>query len=173
MAKSCGVFAVFKSEDDLVRAAKAGREQKNFKFYDAFTPYPIHGLDDVMGIRRSFLPWVTFVFGIIGTITALILQIWTSAFDWALNVGGKPYTSLPAFIPVVFELTVLFGGLGTVAALFYVCKMPNLNPRILHPDITKDRFVLFVPSNEAGYNEGDVIQFLKGFKPEEVSAVTE
>jgi hypothetical protein len=173
MAKNIGVMAVFGSEAELVKAAAAGRTQKNFKKYDAFTPYPIHGLDDVMGIKRSFLPWVTFVMGAIGLLSALALQIGTSAWDWPLNVGGKPFISLPAFIPVTFELTVLLGGLGTVAALFYVCGMPNLNPKILHPEITNDKFVLYVPATESGYNETDVVQFLKSFHPEEVSVVTE
>ncbi len=166
-------MAVFKSEGDLVEAARKTREKFNFKKYDAFTPYPVHGLDDAMGLKRSWLPWVTFFAGLSGTLTALALEIWTSAVDWPINVGGKPFVSLPAFIPIVFELTVLFGGLATVGALFYVCGLPRLNPKILHPRITNDRFVLFVPCDDSNYNEIELAQFFKGFKAEEVSAVTQ
>src|SRR4051794_3812134 len=99
MAKPTGVIAVFTNENDLIHAAKEVRAKKGFKKYDAFTPYPVHGLDAAMGIKRSFLPWVTFFAGATGTLTALALEIWTSAFDWPINIGGKPLVSLPAFIP--------------------------------------------------------------------------
>lgn len=156
-----------------MNAARTAREKKNYKNYDAFTPYAVHGLDDAMGVKRSFLPWVTFFAGLTGTVTALVLEIWTSAIDWPINVGGKPFVSLPAFIPITFELTVLFGGLATVGALFYVCGLPNIKPLILHPRITNDRFVLFVPSTEPGFNESDVTLFLKTLNAEEVSVVAE
>jgi hypothetical protein len=173
MAKTMGVMAVFNNENDLIHAARAVRQKYNLKKYDAFTPYPVHGLDDAMGLKRSWLPWVTFIAGGTGTLTALALQIWTSAIDWPVNIGGKPLISLPAFIPITFELTVLFGGLATVGALFVVCGLPNLNPKVLHPGITNDKFVLYIPSDEAGFNEGDVTQFLRGLKPEQVSTVAE
>lgn len=171
--KNGGVIAVFSDEQTLLAAARTAREQKNYSNYDAFTPYPVHGLDDAMGVKRSWLPWVTFFAGLTGTISALALEIWTSAIDWPINVGGKPYISLPAFIPITFELTVLFGGLATVGALFYVCGLPNMNPKILHPGITNDKFVLFVPSSEKNYNETEVMTFLKTLKAEEVSVVAE
>ncbi len=173
MAKTTGVIAVFKTDKELIKAAKTAREKHNYKHYDAFTPYAVHGLDDAMGIKRSWLPWVTFLAGLTGTCTALALEIWTSAVDWPINVGGKPLVSLPAFIPITFELTVLFGGLATVGALFVVCGLPNLGAKILHPKITDDRFVLYVPSSEKNFNENEVFQFLKSLSPEEVSVVTE
>ena len=173
MSSNLGVMAVFTNEADLLNAARKTREKFNFKKYDAFTPYPVHGLDDAMGLKRSWLPWVTFIAGLSGTATALALEIWTSAVDWPVNIGGKPFISLPAFIPITFELTVLFGGLATVGALFYACGLPNANPKILHPRITNDRFVLFVPSTETNYKEAEITQFFKGFKVEEVSVVSQ
>ncbi|MDZ4677067.1 MAG: DUF3341 domain-containing protein [Oligoflexia bacterium] len=173
MGKSLGVIAVFKNESDIMKAARAAREQKKYKKYDVFTPYPVHGMDDAMGLKRSFLPWVTFFAGATGFCSAVALQGWTSAVDWPINIGGKPFFSLPAFVPIIFELTVLFAGLATVGALFFICGLPNLKAKILHPDITKDKFVLFVPSNEESFNENDVTQFLKGLHPEEVTVVSE
>ena len=171
--KNLGLIAVFKDEFALLKAVKSAREKFDLKKFDAFTPFPVHGLDDAMGIKRSFLPWVTFIAGLTGTVSALALQIWTSAVDWPINIGGKPFVSLPAFIPITFELTVLFGGLATVGALFVVCGLPNSKPKILHPRITNDRFVLFVPSTETNFKEQEVTQFLKSLHPEEVSVVTE
>ncbi len=168
---SAGMIAVFKTEGEIIAAAKAARD-KNYKNYDALTPYPVHGLDDAMGLKRSWLPYVTLVAGLTGLVFATALEIWTSAFDWPINVGGKPFVSFPAFVPIMFELTVLFGGLATVGALFAVCRLPNTNAKILHERITNDRFVLFVPSTEKNYNEGEVKSFMSGLHPEEISVVS-
>jgi hypothetical protein len=173
MAKTTGVIAVFKDQYELLEAASTARKKFNFKKYDAFTPFAVHGLDDAMGVKRSWLPYVTFAAGLTGTITALALEIWTSAVDWPINIGGKPMVSLPAFIPITFELTVLFGGLATVGALFYACGLPNTKAKILHPQITNNKFVLYVPSTEANFKEQEILTFMKSLKAEEVSVVTE
>lgn len=168
-----GVMGVFGNEGALLKVARAARKEKNYKHYDVFTPYPVHGMDDAMGIKRSFLPWITFIGGLTGLLTAVALQIWTSAIDWPLNIGGKPLISLPAFVPIFFELTVLIGGLSTVAGLFAVCGLPNFKNKILHPRITNDKFVIFIPASEMGFSEGDASSFLQKFQPEEVSTVKE
>ena len=173
MAKTSCVIGVFKDSHDLLDAARACREKMGYKNYDAFTPYPVHGLDDAMGLKRSWIPYVTLVAGLTGLATAAALEIWTSAIDWPINIGGKPFVSLPAFVPIMFELNVLFGGLCTVGALFFACGLPNLQKKILHPRITNDRFVLWVPADEKNFSEAAVTQFLKGLKAEEVSVVAE
>jgi hypothetical protein len=167
-----GVMAVFDNEDDILKAAHQVRE-KNYQGFDTFTPFPVHGMDEAMGLKRSFLPWITLGGGIAGLSFAAFLQIWTSAFDWPINIGGKPLVSLPAFVPIFFELTVLLAGLSTVAGLFAVCGLPNKNARILHPDITNDKFVLFIPAKGKNFNPTEVSQFLKSLKPLEVSVVKE
>lgn len=168
-----GVIGVFNSESHILKAARAARVDKGFLKYDTFSPYPIHGMDDAMGLKRSWLPYVCFVAGVTGTLTALALQIGTSAVDWPINIGGKPFVSLPAFIPITFELTVLLGGLCTVGAMFAANGLPNLNKKVLHPDITNDKFVLFVPETEKNYSEKDVMEFLKKHGALEVSSVVE
>jgi hypothetical protein len=172
MSKQLGVIAVFKTEEDILKAAETTRQKKGFNKWDTFTPYPIHGMDDAMGIKRSFLPWVTFVAGATGLVTALALQIGTSAIDWPINIGGKPMISLPAFIPVTFELTVLFAGLCTVGALFYVCGLPALKAPILDPAITNDRFVLFVSAEDPKYSESEVKTFFGTLGAERVTTVS-
>src|SRR4051812_47576909 len=84
--------------------------------HDVFAPYPVHGLDEAMGIRRSRLPFVTLLAGLTGLCFALLFQYYTAEFDWPLDVGGKPENSTLAFVPLCFQLTVLIGGLGTVGA---------------------------------------------------------
>lgn len=168
-----GVMGVFADEESILKVARAARKEKNYKHYDVFTPFPVHGMDDAMGIKRSFLPWVTFFGGLTGLATAVFLQIWTSAYDWPINIGGKPLISLPAFVPIFFELTVLIGGLSTVGALFFICGFPNFTRKVLHPRITNDRFVIFVPANEVGFSEADASAFLKKFQAEEVTTVKE
>jgi hypothetical protein len=136
------LVAVFSDPNRLLDAVRAAREAQ-FRIFDVYTPYPIHNLDDAMGIRRTRLPWVTLAAGVSGLLTALSLQFYTSVFDWPLNVGGKPDNSTLAFVPISFELTVLFGGLATVAALFLRSRMfPGKHERLPAEGITNDRFAL-------------------------------
>ncbi|MFT7677123.1 MAG: hypothetical protein ACI8QC_001100 [Planctomycetota bacterium] len=107
----------FEDSRDVLDAAKECRE-RSIPIVDVISPYPVHGLDEVLDIKRSRLPWVTLIFGGIGLASGFALQFWTASVDWPLNVGGKPLNSLPAFVVVAFELTILFAGLATVAALF-------------------------------------------------------
>jgi hypothetical protein len=165
-----GVVGIFTDAEQLKVAAAQVHERKVRKF-DAFTPFPVHGLEDAMGIKRSFLPWVTFGAGMTGGTLALIFQCWVSAVDWPLNVGGKPFISLPAFIPITFELTVLLAGLATAAAMIITCGMPNLNPQILDPGITNDKFALFVSSEDPGYREQDFKDLMKRAGAHEVRVI--
>ena len=95
-----GVIGVYSDEKTVLAAALAAREKNKYKKYDVFTPYPIHGMDDAMGLKRSWLTWVCFGAGLTGLTAGLTLQIWTSAVSWPINIGGKPMVSLPAFIPI-------------------------------------------------------------------------
>jgi len=138
--------AVFASEDGILRAARACREH-GLEIVDARSPHPMHGFDDVAGIRRSRLPAATLVAGIVGFSLGTWLQVWTSARDWAIDVGGKPWNSMPAFMPVTFELTVLCAGLTTVAALFFRSRLrPGRAPTLSGLRTTDDRYALLVAS---------------------------
>src|SRR5204863_2726746 len=131
-------------------AVQAVRRQ-DFSVYDVYAPYPIHGLDHAMGVHRSHLPWVTFVVGLTGLTLALTLQFYTTVLDWPLNVGGKPDNSTLAFIPICFELSVLFGGLATVAALLLRARLyPGKKPWLVHAGVTNDTFALVLrkPSDD-------------------------
>jgi hypothetical protein len=115
-----------------------------FSNIDAYTPFPVHGMDEAQGLKRSFLPWVTFFGGLTGLSIGLGFQYWTSAVDWPLIVGGKPFFSWPAFVPVTFELTVLLAGLSTVGAMFAINGLPNIKKKALDARITRDRFAIAI-----------------------------
>ncbi len=138
------VHGVFDTESGVVDATCAAREG-SFSIVDVYSPYAIHGIDKAMGLRPSRLTWVCFLAGLLGVALILYFQFWTSAIDWPINVGGKPFNSLPAFVPIAFEITVLFAGLGVVAALFMRCRLfPGKKGKQPEISVTDDRFVLLL-----------------------------
>lgn len=167
-----GFAAIFDDEHKTVAAAAKCREL-GFRLFDAVTPYPVHGMEEAVGIKRSVIPYVTFGGGVLGAATALLITIWTSAYDWPINVGGKPMNSLPAFIPIVFELTVLFAALSSVAAFGYYCGLPKIDPPVIHPDLTSHKFAIYVPSNDTGYDEAKLESLFRGLGAVETKKVAE
>lgn len=155
-----GVLALYDDPDKLLHAAAIAREH-GFPDLDAYTPYAVHGLSEALGIRKSWVPYVTLVMGLSGAALGLAFMIWTSAYDWPINVGGKPMISLPAFIPITFECGVLIGGTMTLAALLIACGLPNLSQPILDRDLTNDRFGLWIPESGPAWNEERVIRTLR------------
>lgn len=136
------LVATFSEVDGLLRAVRQARREM-VRVYDVFAPFPVHGLDEAMGIRHTRLPKVTLVAGLTGLAFALSLQFYANVLDWPLNVGGKPDNTTLAFIPISFELTVLFGGLATVAAFFLRAKLfPGKQPWLPAPGVTDDVFAL-------------------------------
>jgi hypothetical protein len=146
------IVAFFKDEGSILKAVKGLRTQK-IAIYDTYTPYAIHGMDDAMGVKPTRLPWVTVLAGLLGCTLALLLQFWTSAIDWPVNVGGKPDNSWPAYIPVTFEITVLFGGLISVAAFFFRDKLCWGNkPRMKLEGVTDDLFAIVIERSSADFD---------------------
>lgn len=140
-------FGIFDDEEKLLKAGNSLKE-KNIKIIDFYTPFPVHGLDKIQGIERTKLPYVTFIAGGIGLALAIGFQVWTSAFAWPINVGGKPMLSIPAFIPVTFELMVLFGALTTVLAFFVKSNLyPTKENIILSKFQLDNRFVVLVENS--------------------------
>jgi hypothetical protein len=136
------LVATFGDADSLLRAV-APLQKACFRIHDAFSPFPVHGLDEALRLRRTRLPVVTLVAGLGGLALAIALQGYTNLVDWPLNVGGKPTNSALAFVPICFELTVLLGGLGTVAAFFLRARLyPGKQPSLPAPRITDDAFAL-------------------------------
>jgi hypothetical protein len=126
-----------------------------------FTPFPIHGLDAAMGLRDTSLHTAGFIYGITGTLTAFSFITWAFTTDWPLNIGGKPFFALPAWIPIMFEVTVLFAAVGMVLTFCYLCQLaPFVKKDHFHPRSTDDTFVMAIECNDKT-SEGDVTQFLQ------------
>lgn len=132
----------FTDEHAVLKAVRALRSAK-LKVHDVFAPYPIHGLDQAMGIKKSRLPFATLIGGTTALVLTLGFQFFAAVWDWPMNVGGKPDNSTLAFIPITFELTVLLGGLCTAAALFLRARLfPGARQRMALDGVTDDRFAV-------------------------------
>lgn len=173
MAKRVGgVVGIWLDDHELLVAAGKVR-QAGYQKFDAITPFPVHGLEEAIGIKRSMIPWVTFIAGVIGGSCGLLLQYWTSAVDWAVNIGGKPFFSGPAFIPVTFELTILFAALSSVGAMLAFTRLPKIDPPIIDPDLTSHKFAIMIPENEPNYDAVRVEELLRSLGAQEIKRISE
>lgn len=149
MAGKRTVVAVFSNGEDLKAAVRAAREA-GWRVADCYTPFPVHGLDEAMGLKSSRISWFMFCVGMSGALGILAFMFWTSAVDWPLNVGGKPWNSLPAFVPITFEVGVLSAGVGTFLFFLALCGLfPGKPARLPDPDVTSHTFALVFEENEA------------------------
>lgn len=145
------VAAYFRREEDLLAASTEARTA-GFEIHDVYTPYPVHGMDEAVGLKPSKLTWIAIGAGALGLGAGLALQIWTSVYDWPLNVGGKPFNSFPLFIPVTFELTVLFSGLIAIGVLLARNRMWLFSKRLVFDRVTDDRFVMVLKQSDASFD---------------------
>jgi len=164
------IVGVFNDEDVLLDAVTRVRNS-GVKIHEVFTPFPVHGLDEVLGYKRSRLPIAAFLFGMTGTGLALLMQIWMLGFDWPMIIGGKNHASLPPFIPVTFELTVLLSALGMVATFIIVSDMkPYRWPRQFDVRSTDDKHVMAIDlAVNNGKNKEELSRILKDAGAEEVN----
>ena len=149
-----GVISEYKDPTELIKAATEVRK-KGYTNFDVYTPFPVHGMDDAMGLPSSKLPWLVLFSGMFGCSVGLILQIWVSAVEYPLIISNKPFLSIPAFIPVTFELTILFSAFAAVFGMFALNKLPMFHHPIFNaPNITKatdDGFFLCVFSSDPNF----------------------
>lgn len=139
------LVSVYDDEDVLLKGVEHVRSA-GVKIEEVFTPYPVHGLEDVLGYRRSRLPIVAFLFGITGTTLALTMQIGMMVMDWPMNIGGKPFFAYADFVPVAFELSVLLAAFGMVGTFLVKSDLKpyKLNPRIYDVRSTDDKHIMAV-----------------------------
>lgn len=162
------LLGIFDDEHEMIEAAKDLRTKK-IPIHDFYTPFPVHGLDPLLDIKRTRLPVVTFIAGAIGCIFALVFQYWVSVVDWPINVGGKSHNSFAAFVPVAFEITILFGAFITVFAFLFRNKLsPLLQNAIIHPGASQDKFIIALALNDSSIDVSSVTRSLEQFGASEV-----
>lgn len=118
-----GLLAEFASPADLYRACERVRDE-GFTRWDAHTPFPVHGLDRAMGLGRSPLPWIVLGLGLTGAVVGFLLQWWVHTTAYPLVISGKPFNAWPAFIPITFEVAVLFAAMGAVFGMLALNRLP-------------------------------------------------
>jgi len=143
------ITVIFDDEEPMLTAVQKILEN-NQKIMDVLTPFPVHGLDKALDMKRSRIPGAGFICGAIGGLFGFFFQAWVFTIDYPLVFGGKPYLAVPSFIPATFELTVLFTALGVVAALLIRSRLkPVKKFEPVHPRITDDRFVILVDAEQS------------------------
>ena len=148
MSNTKYILGSFADPDDLMHGIDK-LQANNINIYDCYTPMPIHGIEAKLGVKPSRLPIAAFCFGALGTTLGFALLFYTMAYDWPMNIGGKPSFSAPNFVPVTFEVTILLCALGMVATFFYRNHLfPGRAPRVMDMRATDDRFIIAVDAKE-------------------------
>lgn len=159
MALKKFVVGCFTDENVLFDAVRKVRKA-GYKLHDVYTPFPIHGLDKAMGLRDTSIHTAGFLYALFGTTTALSFMTWAFTVDWPLNIGGKPNFSLPAWIPIIFEFTVLCACVGMVITFCYLCQLaPFVRKHHFHLRATDDLFVMVIETTSKT-NDADLSNFL-------------
>lgn len=154
------LYGLYNDEEDLKGAVRAAGAA-HLDIMDVYTPFPVHGLDPILGLKESRLHYLGFIYGAIGATFGFMTMTWIFTRDWPIVFGGKPYWSVPAFIPITFELTVLFAAWGMTITFYTICGMwPGVKAKTLDDRITDDKFCLAFDVTESSASD---IDNLKGF----------
>src|SRR3954468_2673986 len=154
-AQPFGLIATFQTAPDLYHAAEKVRDA-GYRYWDCITPFPIHGLDKAMGLRRSIVPRISLAGGITGFCTGMVMIWYTDMFDYPLTVGGKPFFSPMFAFPVSYELTILFTAFATIFGMFFLNRLPmHYHPVMKAPQFVRamdDRFYIVIETNDPKFN---------------------
>lgn len=169
-----GVTALFDNPGEVLSASKAVVEQ-GYKNFDTYTPYPIHGLDNAMKLKRSRIGIVTLVLAMTGVVSLVLFTWWTNSVDYPLVIGGKPYFAWPSYVPLMFEMGVLFGAVSTVISLLAIWLGLPRNSHPLHDTeflrrVSDDRFGICIEAQDSKFDEKEVTAFLKALGAEKVES---
>jgi hypothetical protein len=158
-----GVLGHFVLPDDALVAAVKVRDA-GWKHFDFLTPFPIHGMEEAMGQKRSWIPYVTAVLAVFGILAAQFMQNYVMVFDWPLNFGGKPHAAWPAFLPITFEAMVFFAAIGSAIVAIVAGKrdtVPQPPPMLVKTGATVDRFVLWISATDPKWDEAEALAFVR------------
>jgi hypothetical protein len=171
-----GYLVEFETADALLAAARRVRDA-GYRRWDCHTPFPVHGLDAAMGIRPTLLPVVVFLCGAAGAALAFLMQWWMNAVDYPLIISGKPLTSLPAMLPIIFELMVLLAAIGAFGSVFALSGLPRFHHPVFHSErflrATTDRFFISVEAADRQFDATATAELLNSLEGGTVEPLTE
>lgn len=175
MAGSCyGLMAEFNDPDDLLHAAKAAFGA-GYRKMDAYSPLPIHDLSESLGYEKHRVPFFVLAGGLLGACTGFGLQYWVSVIEYPLNIGGRPFLSWPMFVPVTFELGILFAAFGAVLSMLILNGLPQHHHPVFNvPDFesaSSDGFFLCIESEDSKFDLSQTRAFLEGLHAKKVVEV--
>ena len=169
-----GLLAEFTSPQDLLEAVQRTRAE-GYRDVDAYTPFPIEEVSEALGCKGSKLPLIVLVGGAVGAVSGYLLQYWTMAVDYPLNVAGRPLNSWPMFIPITFEMTILVAGISAVLGMFILNKLPMpYHPLFNSPRFalaSRERYFLAIQATDPRFDREATRQFLLSLNPFEVAEV--
>lgn len=159
-----GILAEFRNPKELTDAARLC-VQKGYNKFDTFSPFPIHGMDKAMNLKKSKLGWIVLGHAILGFSGAIAMMYYMSVIDYPINISGKPFFNAPAWVPITFELTVLLSAFGTVFGMFFLNGLPKLHNPLFNVQrfkkATDDGFFVCIEAEDAQFEEGEVRKFLE------------
>lgn len=169
-----GLLAEFGSPEELLAAARRAHAE-GYRRMDAHSPFPVEGLSEAVGFRHTRLPLLVLIAGLVGAFVGFATQYWVTVIDYPINVGGRPLNSWPAYIPITFEVTVLFAALTAVVGMIALNGLPMpYHPVFNVPAFagaSRDRFFLCIEAADPRFDREGTRRFLEGLKPREVSEV--
>ncbi len=163
--KLYGILAEFRNPKELIDAAKVINDN-GYRNYDTFSPFPIHGMDRAMSLKKSKLGWIVAGHGLAGLTGAFAMIYYMMVYDYPLNISGKSLMNIPAWIPVIFELTVLLSAFGAVFGMFFLNGLPKLNHPLFNSEnfkkATDDGFFVCIETEDPQFDDEKVHQLLSG-----------
>ena len=175
-AKAFGLIAEFDNTTDVLHAAEKVRDA-GFRNWDVYMPFPIHGMDKAMGLKNSKVGWFSFLGGVTGYTTGMLMIWWMNAVDYRIVVGGKPMFSPHGAFPPSYELTILFGAFGALFGMLFLNRLPRLNhPLLKHKRFalaTHDKFFIVIETADPKYSETETRKLLEAAGSTRIETVEE
>lgn len=176
MSTPHGIIAEFDTPADVMAAARAVRKA-GFKRWDVHTPFPVHGMDEAMGIKNSNVGWFTFIGGVTGYTTGMTMIWFENAFDYRIVIGGKPLFSPLFAFPVSYELTILFASFATIFGMLFLNRLPRLHHPLLKnrrfAQVTHDKFYVVIETSDRQYSETETRKLLETAGSKHIELVEE
>ena len=156
-----GLTARFENEEKFINAIHLAAEAR-YSMMEIYSPFQIQGLENIPGHHETHVQWAVFFGGLTGGITGFFMQYYANVIDYPQNIGGRPFNSWPAFVPIMFEMAILFAALSGFTAFLISCRLPRLNhPMFNSPEFTMDNFFLCIRADDTNFNLEQTRKFLE------------